>query len=320
MTAPLALLAATSAYAEAVVNVYSTHHHRADMQIYERFTEDTGINVDLVQGTNRQLLARINKEGEFSPADLFIAEVAGNPSMWRGLFQPVRSALLNERVPAHLRDSDGYWFGVHKHADVIVVNREEDAPDVSRYEDLADEALRGKVCMGPSKKIYNISLLASLVEHHGEADAERWARGVVANLARPPQDEVALLRAVAAAECAVTSVNTHIVDRLRATEPALTANLRVVYPNQADRGVHVIVVGAGVLRRAPNRDHAVRFLEHLAGDFAQSLLAEGNSKTSVRWSAPVAALGAFNADTFNAAVLRSKGPLTEIFDRVGWRR
>ena len=329
MTFPLALLAAAGAWAEGVVNVYSARHYDTDMALYERFKENTGVDVNLVEGGSDGLIERIASEGEFSPADVLITVDAGR--LWRarrrGLFQPVRSATLDERVPAHLRDSGGYWVGLSKRARVIVVNRVEDAPDVARYEDLAGEALRGKVCMRSSGNIYNISLLASLIEHHGEAAAEAWAAGVVANFARPPQgNDTAQLRAVAAGECGVTIANTYYVGRLLASasadDQALAAKLRVVFPNQAGRGAHVNVSGAGVLRHAPNRENAVRFLEYLAGDFAQRLFAEGNNEYPVVGEATgaIATLGAFKEDAVNATAFGVNQALAvKVFDRAGWR-
>ena len=329
LTTALALLAAAGAGAEGVVNVYSARHYDTDMALYERFSQNEGVAVNLVEGGSDALIERIASEGEFSPADVLITVDAGR--LWRahqrGLFQPVSSAALEERVPAHLRDSGGYWFGLSKRARVIVVNKAEDAPDVPLYEDLADEALRGKVCMRSSGNIYNISLLASLIEHHGEAGAERWAAGVVANFARPPQgNDTAQLRAVAAGECGVAVANTYYVGRLLASssteDQALVAKLRVVFPNQEDRGAHVNVSGAGVLRHAPNRDNAVRFLEYLAGGFAQRLFAEGNNEYPVVGEATgaIAALGAFKEDALNATVFGVNQALAvKVFDRAGWR-
>lgn len=331
MTALLALLTAAGALAEPVVNLYSalgnpTSNHDDYSPLYQGFTESTGIHVDLVQDASPELLYRIEREGEFSPADLLVDD-AGD--LWRarqrGLLQPVRSALLHERIPAHLRDQDGYWFGLSKRVRVIVVNRGRDAPDVSRYEDLAGDRAYGELCMRLSFNRHNISLLASLIEHHGEAGAEDWAQGVAANLARPPQGGVAAqLRAVAAGECGVTIASAFHVGRLlgsaSADDRAVAANLRVVFPNQADRGAHVDVGGAGVLRRAPNRDNAVRLLEYLASDSAQRWLAASNQYPVVGDAAgATATLGAFKEDTLNATAYAVNQALAaRIFDRAGW--
>ena len=324
------LLSATLPAAATEVNVYSARHYDTDLALYERFEETTGIAVNLIEGGSDGLMERIVNEGEFSPADLLITVDAGR--LWRaqgrGLFQPVDSAVLNERVPAHLRDPDGHWFGLSKRARVIVHNKAAGAPEgVSRYEDLADERLKGQVCMRSSGNIYNLSLLGSLIEHHGEAAAQAWAEGVVANFARPPQgNDTAQLRAVAAGECGVSIANTYYIGRLlgsgEAADRAVVEQLEVLFPNQAGRGAHVNISGAGVVRNAPNRAAAVQFLEYLTSDFAQRLFAEGNNEYPVVGAAtgPVAQLGTFKEDAVNATVFGANQALAvKVFDRAGWK-
>ncbi len=328
--APVFLLVLGVAAYGADVNVYSARHYDTDLALYERFTEQTGIAVNLIEGGSDGLIERIRNEGEFSPADLLITVDAGR--LWRaqqqGIFQPVGSALLRERVPAHLRDPGGHWFGLSKRARVIVYSKAKGLPEgISRYEDLADRRLRGQVCMRSSGNIYNLSLLGALIEHHGEAQAEAWAQGVVANFRRPPQgNDTAQLRAVAAGECGVSIANSYYVGRLLGTEAdadrAVADALAVLFPNQTGRGAHVNVSGAGVARHAPNRANAVAFLEYLTGDFAQRLFAEGNNEYPVTGptTGPIAALGSFKEDGVNAAVLGANQALAvRVFDRAGWR-
>lgn len=313
-----------------VVNVYSARHYDTDLALYERFTETTGIEVNLIEGGSDALIERIRNEGEFSPADMLITVDAGR--LWRahqqGVFQPVESALLDERIPAHLREPEGHWYGLSKRARVVVYNKEAGLPPgIARYEDLADEALRGQVCMRSSGNIYNLSLLGSLIEHNGEAAAEAWAGGVVANFRRPPQgNDTAQLRAVAAGECGASVANTYYIGRLLGSESeddrAVANAVGVLFPNQEDRGAHVNISGAGVARHAPNHANAVAFLEYLAGDFAQRLFAEGNNEYPVVGAAtgPIAALGEFKEDRLNAAVLGANQALAvKVFDRAGWR-
>ena len=322
--------AAASAGETEVVNVYSARHYDTDLALYERFTETTGIDVNLIEGGSDALLERIRNEGEFSPADMLITVDAGR--LWRahrqGVFQPVESALLDERIPAHLREPEGHWYGLSKRARVVVYNKEAGLPPgIARYEDLANEALRGQVCMRSSGNIYNLSLLGSLIEHSGEAAAEAWAAGVVANFRRPPQgNDTAQLRAVAAGECGASVANTYYVGRLLGSESeddrAVANAVGVLFPNQEDRGAHVNISGAGITRHAPNRANAVAFLEYLAGDFAQRLFAEGNNEYPVVGAAtgPIAALGEFKEDRLNAAVLGANQALAvKVFDRAGWR-
>ena len=321
---------ATAADDGKVVNVYSARHYDTDLALYERFEERTGIRVNLIEGGSDGLIERIVNEAEFSPADLLITVDAGR--LWRaqqaGVFQAVDSAVLTERIPAHLRDPGGHWFGLSKRARVIVYNKAAGLPDgISRYEDLADPRLVGKVCMRSSGNIYNLSLLGSLIEHNGKESASEWANGVVANFRRQPQgNDTAQLRAVAAGECEVSIANTYYIGRLLGTddpqERAVVDGLGVLFPNQDDRGAHVNISGAGVTRHAPHRDNAVGFLEYLTGDGAQRLFAEGNNEYAVVGpaSGPIAALGEFKEDAVNAAVLgANQSQAVKAYDRAGWR-
>ena len=313
-----------------VVNVYSARHYDTDLQLYRRFTENTGIKVNLIEGGSDGLIERIVNEGEFSPADMLITVDAGR--LWRaaqkGVFQSVDSEILEARVPAHLREPGGLWFGLSKRARVIVYNTAEGLPDgIARYEDLADERLRDRLCMRSSGNIYNLSLLGSLIEHHGGEAAQQWANGVVANFHRSPQgNDRAQLRAVAAGECGVSIANTYYIGRFLASEDpadrAVIDGMSVLFPNQQDRGSHVNVSGAGVARHAPNRANAIRFLEYLTSDYAQRIFAEGNNEYPVVGDAtgPIAGLGTFREDAVNATVLGANQELAvKIFDRAGWQ-
>ena len=320
----------TSAFADEVVNVYSARHYDTDMAMYERFTEETGIKVNLIEGSSDALIERIKSEGQFSPADMLITVDAGR--LWRaekeGIFQPVDSAVLSERIPAHLRHPEGEWFGLSKRARVIAHKKDMALPaGFGTYEALADEAFRGQVCMRSSGNIYNLSLMASLIDAHGAEAAEAWAKGVVANFARTPQsNDTGQLKAVASGECTITVANTYYLGRLMAsTKPedkALMANLEIVFPNQDGRGTHVNISGAGVTKYAPNRENAIRFLEYLTSDFAQRLFAEGNNEYPISrpTTGPVAALGEFKRDDLNVSVLgENQKEAVKVYDRAGWK-
>ena len=320
----------SSAFADEVVNVYSARHYDTDMAMYERFTEETGIKVNLIEGSSDALIERIKSEGQFSPADMLITVDAGR--LWRaekeGIFQPVDSAVLSERIPAHLRHPEGEWFGLSKRARVIAHKKDMVLPaGFGTYEALADEAFRGQVCMRSSGNIYNLSLMASLIDAHGAPAAEAWAKGVVANFARTPQsNDTGQLKAVASGECTITIANTYYLGRLMAsTKPedkALMANLEIVFPNQDGRGTHVNISGAGVTKYAPNRENAIRFLEYLTSDFAQRLFAEGNNEYPISGptTGPVAALGEFKRDDLNVSVLgENQTEAVKVYDRAGWK-
>ena len=320
----------TSAFADEVVNVYSARHYDTDMAMYERFTEETGIKVNLIEGSSDALIERIKSEGQFSPADMLITVDAGR--LWRaekeGIFQPVDSAVLSERIPAHLRHPEGEWFGLSKRARVIAHKKDMALPaGFGTYEALADEAFRGQVCMRSSGNIYNLSLMASLIDAHGAPAAEAWAKGVVANFARTPQsNDTGQLKAVASGECTITIANTYYLGRLMAStkleDKALMANLEIVFPNQDGRGTHVNISGAGITKYAPNRENAIRFLEYLTSDFAQRLFAEGNNEYPISGptTGPVAALGEFKRDDLNVSVLgENQKEAVKVYDRAGWK-
>ena len=324
------LVASVPALSAEQVNLYSARHYDTDFTLYDTFTERTGIAVNLIEGGSDALIERIANEGEYTPADILITVDAGR--LWRaqerGIFQPVASEVLEQRIPAHLRDPEGHWFGLSKRARVIVHAKDSPlAGGVAHYADLANPDLRGTVCMRSSSNIYNLSLMSSLIDALGATAAEEWARGVVANFARPPQsNDTGNLTAVASGECGLTLANTYYLGRWLANpdeeNQRMVDRLTVVFPNQDDRGAHVNVSGAGVTLHAPNRDNAVRFLEYLTSDFAQQVFAEGNNEYPVigEASGPITALGGFKEDRISAGLLgKNQAEAVRIYDRAGWR-
>lgn len=321
---------ASEASLSGVVNVYTARHYDTDMALYDEFTRTTGVKINLIEGNSDALTQRIVNEGEFSPADMLITVDAGR--LWRaaeaGIFSPVDSDVLEQRVPAHLQAPDNTWFGLSKRGRVMVYNKAAGLPEgIARYEDLTDPRLESKVCMRSSGNIYNQSLLGSIIEHQGPTKALEWASGVVANFARPPRgNDTAQLRAVAAGECGVSIANTYYIGRFLGSDAPedkkLVDAIGIVFPNQDDRGAHINISGAGILKHAPNRANAVAFLEYLTGDFAQRLFAEGNNEYPITGpvTGPVAKLGDFKEDQVNAQVLGThQRAAVELFDKAGWR-
>ncbi len=327
----LAAAATPGAASAEVVNIYSARHYDTDNVLYERFTEQTGIDVNLIEGGSDALIQRIVNEGKYSPADILITVDAGR--LWRaqnnGVFQPIQSEVLSRRIPANLREPGGHWFGLSKRARVIVYNRSNPLPiNVTSYEQLADPALQDMICMRSSSNIYNLSLLASMIDAHGTDQAQDWASGVVDNFARNAQgNDTSNLTAVASGECGLTIANTYYMGRWlaggNAANKRIMQQLAVVFPNQDGRGTHVNVSGAGVTRFAPNKANAVKFIEYLAGDFAQKIFAEGNNEYPVagQTTGPITQLGAdFKEDPINAALLgKNQAQAVQIYDKAGWR-
>lgn len=313
------------------VNLYSARHYDTDNRLYESFTEATGVRVNLIEAEADPLIERIKSEGTNSPADVLVTVDAGR--LWRaeqeGLFEPVTSTILQNAVPSSLRHPQGLWFGLSKRARVIMYNKEKVNPaELSTYEDLADPKWRGQVLVRSSTNIYNQSLVGSMLEANGEQATEEWARGLVANFARPPEgNDTAQIQACAAGVGNLAIANTYYLMRLaKSDDPAdqaVAEKIGVFFPNQRDRGTHVNISGAGVLKTAPNKQAAIRFLEHLVSQESQEIFAQGNNEYPVVEGVPldpvVASYGSFKEDQLNASIIgRNNDAALRLMDRAGW--
>jgi iron(III) transport system substrate-binding protein len=326
-------LAAPAAAEEPVLNLYSARHYQTDEALYANFTKATGIRINRIEAGDEQLLDRLRSEGSQSPADILLIVDAARlaSAQEQGLFRPVASKTLDARIPVELRDPTGHWFGFSSRARVIVYNKATvNAADVPSYEALADAKNRGRVCTRSGSHPYNLSLVAALIAHNGEAKTEEWARNVVANMARTPRGgDTDQIKAVAAGECGVALSNTYYYVRLmRSTKPEereVAAKTAIVWPNQATWGTHLNIAGAGVLKHAPHPENAIRFLEYLASDEAQAYFANGNNewpavKGAVAKNAELESLGTFKADTLPIATLAKNTPAAQkLLDRAGWK-
>jgi iron(III) transport system substrate-binding protein len=315
-----------------VVNVYSHRHYDADRELFRRFTAETGIEVQVVTASADELITRLRNEGSASPADLLITVDAGrlHRAAAEGLLRPVRSEIIEANVPERFRDPDGHWFGLTQRARVLVYHRDRvDPSELSDYGSLADPEWRGRLLVRSSSNVYNQSLLAALIARYGPEEAERWAAGVVRNLARAPRGgDTDQLKLVAAGVGDVALVNTYYLARLAesgdAEDRRAAERLEVHFPDQGGAGTHVNVSGAGVTMSSRNEANAVRLLEYLTGEAAQRLFAEGNQEYPVKpgtaWPPVLRGWGEFDADTLSLTRLGElNGEAVRIFDRVGWR-
>jgi len=332
-----ALLCGAVQAQDKVLNLYSARHYQTDQALYDKFTSATGIKINRVDADDAGLLARLKSEGSASPADVILLVDAAR--LWRadvdGLFQPVKSAVLEQRIPKHLRDKDdgkgSQWFGFSTRARVIVYNkasvRKEDA---ASYELLADPRNKGKVCTRSGSHPYNLSLFGALMEHMGPAATETWLKGVVGNMARDPKGgDTDQIKAVASGECGLALSNTYYVARMmRSNKPedrAVIERVGVVFPNQATWGTHVNIAGGAVARHAPNREAAVKFLEYLAGDDAQAYFANGNNEyaavSGLKLNNPALdAMGSFKSELIPLSVVGANtGKVQQMLDRVGFK-
>jgi len=326
------ILGAAAVASAADVNVYSSRHYDTDKSLYQAFTQQTGIKVNVIEGNDDQLIERIRSESTNSPADILVTVDAGR--LWRaqnaGILPPIKSDVLEQTIPANLREPSGLWFGLTKRARVIIYNKATVKPsDLSTYEDLPDPKWNGRLLIRSSTNVYNQSLAGSILAAHGEKMAEDWARGIVANLARPPQGgDADQIKAVAAGEGDIAVSNTYYFGRMvgssKADERAIADKVGVFFPNQNDRGTHVNISGAGVLKNSPNKENAVKFLEYMVSPVAQKIFAEGNYEYPVAKNAEIspviAAWGPFKEDQLNASVFgKNNEEALKIMDRAGWK-
>jgi iron(III) transport system substrate-binding protein len=336
--AALALTAAAAAAAQQPsLNLYSARHYQTDEALYEDFTKATGIKINRVDADDAGILARLKTEGAASPADVILLVDAAR--LWRaevdGLFQPVKSKVLDTRIPASLRGKDegqgAQWYGFSTRARVVVYDKAKvQRNEVDTYQKLADPQNKGKLCTRSGSHPYNLSLFGSMVEHLGPDKTEAWLGGLVANMARAPKGgDTDQIRAVASGECGIALSNSYYIARLlRSDKPedkAAMEKVGIVFPNQSDFGTHVNIAGAGVAKNSKNKAAAVRFLEYLSSDSAQTYFAEGNNEwpavASVKVNNPaLRVMGDFKSETVPvSAVGVNQVKVQQMLDRVGYK-
>jgi len=335
------LAAATLAQAQSnELNIYSARHYPTDEALYGDFTKATGIKINRVDADDAGILARLKAEGTASAADVILLVDASR--LWRGesdgLFQGIRSTLLEQAIPAQLRstpDANGNtaWFGFSTRARVIVYDKARvSKDDVDTYEKLADPKNKGKLCIRSGSHPYNLSLFGAITEHLGEQQAEQWLRGVVANFARSPKGgDTDQIKGVASGECAIAVTNSYYLARLmRSDKPedkAVADSVGVVFPNQSSWGTHVNIAGGAVARNAKHPANAVKFLEYLASPSAQNHFANGNNEwpaaKGIEINNPALKAmtgGAFKSETVPVSKIgMNQVKVQQMLDRVGFK-
>lgn len=314
------------------VNVYSARKEALILPLLEKFKAQTGIDFNLITAKADELLKRLESEGRSTPADVFITSDAGRLQRAReaGVLQPVDNPVLNSRIPENMRDKDNYWFGLSQRARVIFYAKDKvDPAELSTYEALADEKWKQRICIRSSGNIYNQSLVASMIVADGVESTEAWARGLVANFARKPAGgDTDQLRAAAAGLCDIAIANTYYFGRLvnsdKEKDQKVANSLGVFWPNQADRGAHINVSGAGVTRYASHPEAAERLLEFLVSADSQTWYAEVNNEYPVvadaKTSATLKSFGEFRGDGLNLTFLgENNRAAVQLMDRAGWR-
>lgn len=316
----------------AVVNVYTHRHYDVDKQLYAQFTQRTGIRVNVISAGDDELLSRLEAEGANTPADIIITADAGRLGLakQRGFLKPVKSAVLDANIPAHLRDPDGTWYGFTMRARVIAYDKTKVKPeDVRTYDDLTKPRFKGKVLARSSENVYNQSLVAAMIAHDGTEKATAWCRGVVANFARDPKgSDTDQLLAIGEGLGEVAIANSYYIGKLlTSTDPARQKAREVIgvsFPDYNGHGTHVNVSGAGVVKYTKNEAAAVKLLEFFAGDEAQKLFAEGNMEFPAKPGVPMAdvlrSFGTFTADTLDLSQLGAhNADAVKVLGAAGWR-
>ncbi len=339
--ASLLCLASTVALAqEQSLNIYSARHYPTDEALYSNFTKATGIKLNRVDSDDAGIVARLRAEGTASPADVILLVDASR--LWRGeidgLFQPIKSKVLDDAIPVNLRgktNPEGAtpWFGFSTRARVIVYDKlRVKKDDVDTYEELGDPKNKGKLCIRSGSHPYNLSLFGAVTEHLGPVAAEQWLKGMVANMARSPKGgDTDQIRAVASGECGIAVTNTYYLARLmRSSAPedlAVMEKVGVVFPNQSTWGTHVNIAGGAVARYAKNQANAVKFLEYLASPAAQDHFANGNNEwpaaNGVKINNPALnamTAGGFKRETIPISVVgMNQVKVQQMLDRVGFK-
>lgn len=322
-----------------VLNIYSARHYQTDEAMYDTFTKTTGIKINRVDADDAGIVARLRAEGSSSPADVVLLVDAARLAVadGQGLFQPIKSKLLDEKIPPHLRataTADGVtWTGFSTRARLVVYDPlRVKAQDVATYEQLADPKLKGLVCTRSGSHPYNLSLFATVIERMGDEKGEAWLKGVVANMARSPKGgDTDQVRAVASGECGVALANSYYVARLlqsgKTDDKAVMDRVRVVFPNQGTSGTHINIAGAAVAKHAKHRDNAIQFMEYLASPFAQDYFANGNNEFPAAKGVTVNnnAIKAMGGERFKeetvplGVVAKNLTKVQQMLDRAGFR-
>ena len=317
---------------EQIVNVYSHRHYPSDVQLFEQFTAQTGIKVNVIKASADQLMKRIEEEGEKSPADILLTVDAGRlyRAKQKGILQSFNSEIINETVPTAFRDPENQWVGLTIRARLIAYAKGKvDPATLSSMDALTQPEWNGKVLVRQSNNIYNQSLLASIIHNEGEEKAKEWAMGIVKNMARDPKgNDRDQMKELVKGTGDVAIVNSYYIGLLlnsdNPDEQAVGEKIGVFFPNQEGKGTHINISGAGLTKYAPNKENAIKFMEFLVSTEAQQVFASVNYEypvnPAVQPSELLQSWGTFKADSTDFNKLGELNTrAVEIFDEAGWK-
>ena len=331
LLASLLILIATAPIS-AQINLYTHRHYDSDKILFEKFTKETGIKINVIKGSADQLIQRMISEGKNSPADILLTVDAGrlHRAKEAGVLQSINSKTINKNVPSEMRDPDGFWYGLTVRARVIVYAKDRiNSNELSTYEDLATAKWKGKIAIRSSGNIYNQSLMASLIEANGSRRALRWAIGIRKNMARAPRgNDRDQVRAVAAGLADIAVVNTYYLGILANSKEKKDRDVfnkvSVFFPNQNNRGTHINISGAGIAKYSKNKSDAIKFIEFLTSPEAQETFGKVNYEYPLfienNKSDLLKSWGTFKADKQNLSILGIRNSeAVKLFDRADWK-
>ena len=326
------LILIASAPISAQINLYTHRHYDSDKILFEKFTKETGIKINVIKGSADQLIQRMISEGKNSPADILLTVDAGrlHRAKEAGVLQSINSKTINKNVPSEMRDPDGFWYGLTVRARVIVYAKDRiNSNELSTYEDLATAKWKGKIAIRSSGNIYNQSLMASLIEANGSRRALRWAIGIRKNMARAPRgNDRDQVRAVAAGLADIAVVNTYYLGILANSKEKKDRDVfnkvSVFFPNQNNRGTHINISGAGIAKYSKNKSDAIKFIEFLTSPEAQETFGKVNYEYPLfienNKSDLLKSWGTFKADKQNLSILGIRNSeAVKLFDRADWK-
>jgi iron(III) transport system substrate-binding protein len=314
------------------VNLYSARKEALIKPLLDKFTQETGISVNLVTGKADNLITRLKSEGKYSPADLLLTTDVGRlyRAKQQGLTQAIPSSDAIATLPFNLLDEQGHWLGLSMRARPLMVSLEKvDENTIANLEDLIDPQWKGRVCIRSSNNIYNQSMVASLIAQLGETDAQEWVNGLVKNFARPPQGgDTDQIKAVAAGLCDVAIANTYYLAGMLSSKDETTRQqakkIKVIWPNQADRGAHINISGVALAKNAPNKDAAIKLIDFLLSKESQLWYATTNHEypvlADIAWSELLQSFGTFKTEQVQLSQLGElNAAAVQMMDRAGWK-
>lgn len=330
VTVLVTMVAPQTAIAADEVNIYSYRQPFLMQPIIDQFQADTGIVVNSIYA-NKGLVEKVKAAQGKGGADLILTVDIGRliNAVDAGLADEVSSDILSTNIPAEFRDADGKWFGITTRARVVYASKERVSQDAITYEDLADPKWKGKICIRSGQHAYNLALIASMIAHHGEAEAQKWLEGLKANLAHAPKgNDRAQAQSIYNGECDLALANTYYMGQMQTNEKNpeqkdWADSVKLIFPNADDRGSHMNLSGVMVVKGAKNKDNAVKFIEYLSADKAQKLYAEANFeypvKAGVEISPLVQSWGALKADKLAlTTIAKHRKRASELVDIVGF--